>query len=335
MDRGASTIRVVKHLQRALPSEGLLEASMNEPRDEPRDESRDESRDELCHATWGVIQGLSLPSLLQMLNMERKTCTIRVSSGRRMGFFYVREGQIINARFRNKEGMEAVQELIGATAPKMEIDGQLHDPTQQIDLRLEEILMQTAQHQDEAAFAVPAGPSLDRGEESDAIPVSEIGKWREPARPRARPAASRWRLPLGIGLVVLGLLAGTGWLLFPRTVVLEVLSTPLGATVDLNGRALGVTPLHLDLPSPPQGTLTLQRSGYQSLEHTLRPDDHSLNLALQALPPPPPVLAPDPVVTPTPTRLEKAPPKTKLKPRQDPKSLPTRDIFDQLRKPGD
>lgn len=324
MDRGTSTIRVVKHLQHPLSSEGLLEAPM------------DEAMDELGHATWGVIQGLSLPSLLQMLSMERKTCTIRVSSGRRMGFFYVREGQIINARYRGKEGMDAVQELIGAAAPKMEIDGQLHDLTQQIDLRLEEILMQTAQLQDEGGLAVPAGPILDRTEDSGAIPASEIGKWREPAVAKAlagTPSRSRGLLLAGLAMVVL--LAAGVWLFLPRAVAIDVFSAPTGAAVQLNGKVLGFTPLHLDLPNPPQGTLSLRLPGHQPLEHRLQPGERSLNLVLQALPAPPPITMPEPVAASIPPPLKKAPSKTNVKPRPEPKALPKSDIFDQLRKQGD
>ena len=78
---------------------------------------------ELNQTAWGVVQGLSLTSLLQMLAMERKTCTIRISSGRRQGYFYLREGELINARYRGAEGTEAALWMIGARAPRAEIDG--------------------------------------------------------------------------------------------------------------------------------------------------------------------------------------------------------------------
>ena len=231
--------------------------------------------------------------------------------------------------------MDAVQELIGAAAPKMEIDGQLHDPTQQIDLRLEEILMQTAQLQDEAALAVPAGPALERAEESDAIPVSEIGKWREPALPTPHRTGSKWHRHLWIGLVVLVFLAAAGWLLLPRAVAIEVLSTPLGAAVDLNGSAVGMTPLRLDLSGHPQGTLTLRRQGYRPLEYALRPADRSLNLVLVAQPVQAPAAPPESAEPPPPTQARVATSKAKPPSRKEAPAPARSDIFDQLRKQQD
>ena len=267
----------VKYLQKPVTGTALLEAAILE----------------LNQATWGVIQGLSLPSLLQMLSMERKTCTIRVSSGRRQGFFYLQDGQLINARYRRQEGLEAALRLIESRSPKAEIDGQLHDSLKLIDRRIDEILMEAAQFQDEVTHDHGYGPDG----ELDEIPASELDKWdRRPqpadptssphtdplkrsARP-ARPGPGRW-LGLSAG-VVLALASAGGWL-WPRTLQVDIQSTPPGALVSLNGTARGRTPLKLALPKPLQGTLQLTQAGHEPFQHQLQPEERTLVFALQPL----------------------------------------------------
>lgn len=320
MSSGTDTIRFVKYLQNPMASDALPEAPL----------------DELSHATWGIIQGLSLPSLLQMLNMERKTCTIRVSLGRRMGFFYLRDGQIINARCRGLDGLEAVQALIGGTDPKMEIDGQLHDHTQRIDLRLEEILMHAAQLQDERSLAGPVEPASNPSEEVDAIPVSEIGKWRDvaPQQPNAKAASgTRSRTWLLVGLALAMVLSLAGWLAFPRSVEVAILSTPPGAAVSLDGQFKGMTPLRLKLPSPSQGTLSVSLPGYLLYQHALQPAERDVKVILQAVPIPVPLATPVPVETTAMPQIKAPAPKAKVKLKQEPQPRSKSDIFDQLRKP--
>jgi hypothetical protein len=318
MSSDTDTIRVVKHLQNPAIPGALKEAPM----------------DELSQETWGVIQGLSLPSLLQMLNMERKTCTIRVSSERRNGFFYLRDGQIINACYRGLDGMDAVQALIAVPSPKMEIDKNLHDPTQRLDLRLEEILLLAAQLQDEGNLAIPPGPAVNLTDESDAIPMAEVGKWGEPEPSPRIPARSGFRHPgrLLSGLFLVLMLAGGAWLLIPRAVAVEIQSSPSGATVSLDGAFRGTTPLRLTLPSPPKGTLTLTLPGHQPYQRALQPADRRLSCILQASPVP--VVMPSfaPADLSIPTGARKLSPKTKAKPRHESPTPSRSDIFDQLRK---
>jgi len=258
---------------------------------------------ELLQATWGVIQGLSIPGLLQMLNMEHKTCTIRVTSGRRMGFFYLREGQIINARYRRKEGLDALQLLVYAPAPKMEIDSRLHDGKQLIDMRLEELLMQAAQHRDEEeqnAQEAMGGVC----EDTDITPESEVGKWdrmatgpmplngpegNQPIRIQhdlaAAPAErSSRQTGLWIGIVIAIFFGALGLFLIPRTVEVEIQTTPSGADVKLDGASRGLSPMRLKLSSPVKGNLEIFKSGHEPYQHMLSSQDRSLFISLKEIP---------------------------------------------------
>ncbi|MDW7773701.1 MAG: DUF4388 domain-containing protein [Desulfobulbaceae bacterium] len=58
------------------------------------------------------IGGISLSSFLQMLEQEKKSCTLIVSSGEQQGSFYFDNGKLIDAQFGSKSGREAVYAIL-------------------------------------------------------------------------------------------------------------------------------------------------------------------------------------------------------------------------------
>jgi DNA-binding response OmpR family regulator len=58
------------------------------------------------------VRGISLPTFLQILELERKTCTVFVSHGGRVGELYFRDGRLVQARSGGSEGEEALFELL-------------------------------------------------------------------------------------------------------------------------------------------------------------------------------------------------------------------------------
>ena len=313
---------LVKYLQKPVTAEAILEAA----------------EAELRLATWGVIQGLSLPSLLQMLSMERKTCTIRVTCGRRHGFLYLRDGQIINARYRRQEALESAYLLLETQFPIVEIDSQLHDPTQHIRMRLEEILMGAARFQDDITRETKGGTGVVGDGQLDEIPASEVGKWEHSSQPIPQSISAKPRRGLGwlLGLAGAMALAGAWWAFLPRSVDVDIQSSPNGAAVRLDGTLRGATPLKLTLPRPPHGTLALELPGREPQQHTLKSGDRVLFFSLNALPAPGPVSGPtaDPVPVATGVLPEE---RHRKVPKVKPKSVPNsqeksrKDIFDQLR----
>ncbi|HWQ07628.1 MAG TPA: DUF4388 domain-containing protein, partial [Holophaga sp.] len=238
---------------------------------------------ELRHIARGVIEGLSLASLLQMLHMEGKTCTIRVNSGRRQGFFYMRAGQIINARYRRAEGEEAALLLLASASPKAEIDGQLHDSTVLIHTRLEELLMEAMRIHDENTRDHKL---VEDGGECDELPASETGKWELQPQPSAPvpPPRPRKRYLLIAAAVLLP--ASALPFLLPREARVAVQTSPPGAVILLDSRPQGKAPLTLVLPKPLQGSLQAELAGYVSQAHQLEPGEQTVTFSLQASTPP-------------------------------------------------
>src|SRR5262249_59458224 len=55
-----------------------------------------------------LVRGISLMTFLQMLEVDRKTCTVVVSHGGWVGEVHFRDGQLMQARFDGLQGKEAL-----------------------------------------------------------------------------------------------------------------------------------------------------------------------------------------------------------------------------------
>lgn len=97
----------------------------------------------------GHIKGINLASFLQLLHMERKSCTVKVSFGIRKGYLYLTDGEIVNARFENNQGEIAAYSLLRWPNPDIEIQSAPRKIARNIDNSLDFILMESAKKQDE------------------------------------------------------------------------------------------------------------------------------------------------------------------------------------------
>jgi CheY-like chemotaxis protein len=68
--------------------------------------------DKLDIGAEGRIHGISLPSFLQLVNMEEKTCTLKVQSGCKTGYIYCISGDLIAAETGSLNGKEALFEIM-------------------------------------------------------------------------------------------------------------------------------------------------------------------------------------------------------------------------------
>ncbi len=92
--------------------------------------------------------GVSLPSFLQMLEQERKSCTLVVSSGERTGSFYFEDGDLIDAVYQDQLGLEAAHSILLWDHPSFTV-GMPDDRMRRIELPLAHILLDSAKRMDE------------------------------------------------------------------------------------------------------------------------------------------------------------------------------------------
>ena len=91
----------------------------------------------------GMVRGIGLNSILQLLKWEKKTCTLTVKSEAGMGLLYLKQGEVVHAAFRDQEGLQAAYEVLTWDRPDIEfVDTCRVDPS--MDIPLTELLMNAA-----------------------------------------------------------------------------------------------------------------------------------------------------------------------------------------------
>ncbi len=99
----------------------------------------------------GMTRGLGLPSILQLLNWERRSATLTVRGAEGTGYLYVREGELIHAAVGKESGLLAAYRLLSWEGIQVEFVFKCKVRAT-IDLPLPEVLMNQALFRDEQAL---------------------------------------------------------------------------------------------------------------------------------------------------------------------------------------
>ena len=107
------------------------------------------------------ISGVSLSSFLQLLELDRKTCTVIVHAGKQEGTIYFQDGEIFDAKWNNHTGSEAAFEIVSWENVEIELDNSCSVREAKITESLGFILLEGSRRQDENAAAADESGSLD------------------------------------------------------------------------------------------------------------------------------------------------------------------------------
>jgi hypothetical protein len=129
------------------------------------------------------MKGISLPSVLQVINLERQSCDIHAQADGRLGQLHFRDGNLVDAAAEDLVGEDAAYAILGWKNPEFEVSSDDAPRDRSIEADLTHLLLETARRQDEqeAGFAT-ADPAPSAGA-AQAEPLSRP----EPA-PRVEPA---------------------------------------------------------------------------------------------------------------------------------------------------
>jgi CheY-like chemotaxis protein len=95
----------------------------------------------------GMVRGIALGSLLQLMSWERKSCTMTVHHGPELGYLYVRDGELVHAAFHDQEPLHSAYTILNWVRPEIEfMDACRVERT--LDLPLTEILLNAAMIED-------------------------------------------------------------------------------------------------------------------------------------------------------------------------------------------
>jgi predicted regulator of Ras-like GTPase activity (Roadblock/LC7/MglB family)/CheY-like chemotaxis protein len=130
---------------------------------------------ELTAASKGYLRGITLPAFLQLVEMERKTCTLKVMSKGRTGFLYFSDGELMNADTGQEKGEKAAYEIVCWDEAEIELSSICRDKTKEIRSSLGHVLMEGFRLKDERG-RLGEGERWVRGESGAGADIERIGE---------------------------------------------------------------------------------------------------------------------------------------------------------------
>jgi hypothetical protein len=118
----------------------------------------------LAEGARGHVRNIGLPSFLQLLEMERKTCTLTVEAAGQSGFLYLDRGALVDARTGELEGVEAATRILAWVDPAITILAGCGTRARTIDIPTSFLIMEAMRLSDEEVrtSALPAVPAQVR-----------------------------------------------------------------------------------------------------------------------------------------------------------------------------
>ena len=151
----------------------------------------------------GFVTGVSLTSFLQLLELDKKSCTLTIHFGSETGTIYFSQGDLIDAVSRNLTGLEAAFEIIGWDDVKIEIGNSCQINAREINEPLGYVLLEAARRKDEQHAVQSAPPQSPPDTQPEPQPVTttppqppvQQAAAAAPARPTA-PVATAAKRPI-------------------------------------------------------------------------------------------------------------------------------------------
>lgn len=116
----------------------------------------------LDDAARGYVSGIPLSTFLQILELERKSCTLRIRSGGRTGLVHVVAGSPWDAETGTKRGEEAAAEIVTWEGAAIEILAAARTAERRVTSSLGQLLLEGFRLIDEEKAGRPAGAGPSR-----------------------------------------------------------------------------------------------------------------------------------------------------------------------------
>jgi CheY-like chemotaxis protein len=143
------------------------------------DDFRDHVLNELNQKKHSRIEGISLASFLQLIWMEKSTCTLVVKDDRHTGTLSILNGELLGAEFNGESGREAALRILAWQNVNIEMEDTFAPNPEPLHLSIEELLLESFRLQDEGSLA----PSIEYADlESEETLVLEGSARIEPTK---------------------------------------------------------------------------------------------------------------------------------------------------------
>lgn len=110
--------------------------------------------------TKSRFQGISLDSFLQMIQMDKTSCTLRVESRSGSGVMYIVNGELVDAECEDLSGSDAAFEIVSWRDISFEFENICDDRIRKINMPLMHLLMEGLKKRDDRdAGLIPEAPA--------------------------------------------------------------------------------------------------------------------------------------------------------------------------------
>jgi len=120
------------------------------------------------------IRGITLATFLQLMNVEKKNCTLKVINADRFAYLYINQGELIDAELEDLSGLDAAMEIVGWMDAEIEMDGICRRQEIKINVSLEHLLLEAFRLKDESAEEEKSGSATKP--EAKKVPAPEAKK---------------------------------------------------------------------------------------------------------------------------------------------------------------
>jgi hypothetical protein len=95
------------------------------------------------------MKGISLPSFLQVVELERQSCSVEVKSQGKRGYLQFQGGVLVHALAGGAKGEDAAYDILAWDDPEVDVDTQPHAVEPSIDASVTALLLETSRRKDE------------------------------------------------------------------------------------------------------------------------------------------------------------------------------------------
>jgi len=129
------------------------------------DEAAKRIHQQLTNGAVGQLKGLSLTSVLQLMNVEHKNCVLTVETDTEHGELFIREGEIVAAKTATLRGKDAAYTIIAWDSVRIGFQDKPFNVAQEISESFMSLLMEALRLKDEMQLplAKPQDTSGDEG----------------------------------------------------------------------------------------------------------------------------------------------------------------------------
>jgi len=132
---------------------------------------------QLTKGAAGQLKGISLTSVLQLMNIEQKRCALHIQSPLGSGDLFMHDGELISARTATLTGVDAAYRILSWEHVSIDLVDSYPEIKQDIFVPLMPLVMEALRLKDEQKLpGVVPPPPLESGENTKAAPITLMEK---------------------------------------------------------------------------------------------------------------------------------------------------------------